>query len=252
MEYQERLVCFLDLLGFKQAIDQSVKDSALLDALFRIISEELTPQNISISNYGETPYISFTEPDEYKTVRDAFINVHEIYQKQFDIQLTQFSDSFVVSCPVGDSMACKFLLETIYKIQLIFFYNLGMLMRGGIAKNLLIHKEGVAIFGPGMNEVYALESRYAIYPRVIVSDEAEKIIREQLADGFLDSLHKGFDSYTIIDMVSIHKWKRSKKTKTDLLEQLKIVREDIAKNEATCLPKIDYLLNRYNQVFPQL
>lgn len=41
-----------------------------------------------------------------------------------------------------------------------------MLIRGGITIGKIIHNEEM-VFGPGINRAYELESKYAIYPRII-------------------------------------------------------------------------------------
>ena len=46
----------------------------------------------------------------------------------------------------------------------------GILLRGGITVGQLCHKDNI-VYGPAMVEAYELESKSAIYPRVIVSEK---------------------------------------------------------------------------------
>jgi hypothetical protein len=48
--------------------------------------------------------------------------------------------------------------------------KMGFLIRGGVAKGKLYHANGV-VFGEAMVRAYQLESRVAVYPRVVVADE---------------------------------------------------------------------------------
>jgi hypothetical protein len=74
-------------------------------------------------------------------------NVIDELSELFPLDITQFSDSLVISCPSSDSGSCLLLLKCIYFIKIMVFYNLGMMLRGGIALGKLIHEEGGALFG---------------------------------------------------------------------------------------------------------
>ena len=39
IDYQEHLVCFIDLLGFKSAIDQSIENNEIQKALYDLIHD---------------------------------------------------------------------------------------------------------------------------------------------------------------------------------------------------------------------
>jgi hypothetical protein len=46
--------------------------------------------------------------------------------------------------------------------------KIGFLIRGGVTIGNLYHAQGI-VFGPAMVEAYELESRTAVYPRIVVS-----------------------------------------------------------------------------------
>lgn len=55
---------------------------------------------------------------------------------------------------------------------MMYFWNLGMLVRGGLSIGKLNHEENGALFGPAMSEACTLESKFAVYPRVVISQQA--------------------------------------------------------------------------------
>jgi hypothetical protein len=65
--------------------------------------------------------------------------------------------------------------------------RLGFLIRGGMAYGKLYHTGGV-VFGPALIDAVALESKFAVYPRIVLSEPAMDIFApmatEQLARDF--------------------------------------------------------------------
>jgi hypothetical protein len=93
-----------------------------------------------------------------------------------DRQITQFSDSIVVSFQLTDKNAFIELLDDIMKIVVNFVLK-GYLVRGGITYGKLLHQNNI-VFGPAMIAAYELESKIAIYPRIIFDKElVEELIR---------------------------------------------------------------------------
>ncbi|PDZ55088.1 hypothetical protein CON15_23105 [Bacillus cereus] len=68
------------------------------------------------------------------------------------------------------------LLLVVVHIQLEMMRK-GILMRGGLAVGLLCHNDNI-VYGPAMVEAYELESKLAIYPRVVVKENDLKYIFE--------------------------------------------------------------------------
>lgn len=144
-EYEDRLVAFIDVLGFSNLVGETAVDAkklrhltAALEALYnRIWSWE-----------ADGVYSSF-----------AF---------------TQFSDSIVISSLAESSDSFGMLQQLLLGVmELVDDYD--MLVRGGIARGQLIH-DRVMVVGPAMVEAYRLESKEAKYPRIIV----EKELKEQI------------------------------------------------------------------------
>lgn len=141
MNYEDRIVCFLDILGFKNHISTSINadgtdNSTQLDKLidvFNIIRNVL----------------------DLDSPNDRFGN-----------EVTQFSDCVVISFPATTESGVFYALLDILLVQVSLVFE-GVLCRGGIARGKVIHNPKL-LFGPAMIEAYYLESEAALYPRVIL------------------------------------------------------------------------------------
>lgn len=144
IEYEERLVAFLDILGFKSLINQNKADSI---ETIKVVNKEIQYTLKIISEENNT--------DD-------------------DISLKLFSDCFCVSS--------NDILIILKKLSYIQFYlsMKGIFLRGALSKGLHYENENI-IFSKGLINAYELEQT-ARYPRIIVSKsllkEYEKIIIE--------------------------------------------------------------------------
>lgn len=114
----------------------------------------------------------------------------------------------------------------------------------------LIHEPGGVLFGPAMNEAYSLESKSAIYPRILVFDTATQHLQQMFKDDELISpMFQSFDGFNAVDMVSLL---NRTQTKPDEVEQFKpkldAIEVDILINEKSALPKVRYLQDRWLQL----
>ena len=144
MNYEDRIICFLDILGFGSHISSSV-DKGDGDKTEKI--KEIAGVFTSIREY-----LNIDCPDDRQGK-----------------EITQFSDSVVISFPAySESGVFDALLEILWvQISLV---QKGYLCRGGVTRGRLIHTPTL-LFGPAMVEAYTLESKAALYPRVILDDE---------------------------------------------------------------------------------
>ncbi|MCG8563685.1 MAG: hypothetical protein MI747_01235, partial [Desulfobacterales bacterium] len=135
----------------------------------------------------------------------------------------------------------------VYLVHLIYYCNLGMMVRGGISVGKLIHEEAGALFGPAMNEAYALESKSAIYPRVIISPEAFELLESMLDDQpVLKPIKESFDGHTVFDLISIFFWPRCKDfERHEVDNRLMEIEKDVLKNSKESHPKIAYLIDQW-------
>ena len=142
--YERRAVLFLDILGFKQLV-QEQREELILSAL-----------KIPESLKARYPFDGKTE-----------------------MQLSAFSDSIVVSEVVKNDHIGAIRM-THYASHLWWrFFAKGALTRGGMAVGNLHHENGI-LFGPAMNEAYELESQLAIYPRIVLSKDIQTHVCDEL------------------------------------------------------------------------
>jgi hypothetical protein len=143
MEYQDRVVCFLDILGFRERIAKTLKADGT------------------------------DSPDNIAQLANALDGIREILdidrpEDRPETEITQFSDSIVISFSSGAESGVFFAVLSILWVQIGLVLR-GILCRGGIARGRLIHTPKM-LFGPAMVNAYLLESRAALYPRVILDE----------------------------------------------------------------------------------
>lgn len=138
MKYENRVVAFWDILGFREVIrgtyDGAIDNEEAIDRL-------------------------------HATIRAADEHIGKDPNCQ-SLQFTQFSDSFVVSFLVEEKDQVFYTLSSIQMMIAAFVMN-GYLLRGGLSYGKLTHTKDV-LFGPAMIAAYEAESEAAIFPRVIL------------------------------------------------------------------------------------
>lgn len=148
--YEERLCLFLDILGFKNHVDESTKDTDK--------SQKSTYRTLTVEMLYEA----------LKSIGEAMTFTVEGLESNSTKMVTQFSDSIVVSYKLDEASALFDMLYDIYLLQINLIQR-GILVRGAITAGKLIHNEKL-VFGPALNEAAELE-KLAMYPRVILSQE---------------------------------------------------------------------------------
>jgi hypothetical protein len=136
-KYERRLVVFYDFLGWRSEIISAGSD-----------------------------------PKKIGRLRRMLLLHSRLLKIDGPVTVTTFSDNVVIST-VPDKDATPIFLDAIATLQLHASAK-GFLMRGGVAVGDLIHDSEV-VFGPALNRAYELESKIAIYPRIVVDDEVVRI-----------------------------------------------------------------------------
>lgn len=243
VQYEERLVCFVDLLGFKSAIDASKTDTRVLNALHQALSD-LNGEHLVSLLHNDVP--TLTSDGKLTTAENA--GTTHIAEQHFPLVATQFSDSFVLSCSADNKGSCLMLLQAIDRLQHIFFNHLGMLMRGGVSKGSLIHIQGGPLFGPAMNAAYALESKLAIYPRILLDSDAAHHL-QRCWGSTMSAIFTTFDGHQALDLVSSFIF-HGHQIETDW-EAIKLkltkIAGDIESKSPEALSKVRYLQDRLSQ-----
>jgi hypothetical protein len=145
--YDRRLILFLDFLGFREIVAETVNDGAALERLI-----------LALNAIGR-------------------IDEDAIAESQ---QVTQFSDSVVVSYRV-DEVSGVFWLLNAMAMAIIDLAGRGYLLRGAVTVGDLYHDDRHVV-GPAMVRAYEMESQQAIVPRVIVDPEVVAVAREHRSD----------------------------------------------------------------------
>ena len=134
LEYTEHVIAFIDLIGFKNMLDDSENHPKKLGEILSVLRD-----------------IKSLEEDLF-------------------IKATAFSDSVILSVPILEDVGNKIsnLVTTLVVLQNRLL-RANIILRGAVTIGKLYHEEGV-VFGPALIEAYKLESNNAIFPRIIVQD----------------------------------------------------------------------------------
>ena len=160
--YENRLVAFLDILGFKEIIKQSEKSLNKLQLLYQTLQFLKKRENTYKWN------LQLIEVEEDAQKRGV---------KTFDIEnltvCTCFSDSIVVSIKFDENNINELTSTLIANLAYIGAQLLtqGVLLRGGVTIGKLIHLDNGIIMGQALIDAYQLETNYAKYPRILLSDK---------------------------------------------------------------------------------
>ncbi|MGD0654522.1 MAG: hypothetical protein ABSA16_09280 [Thermoguttaceae bacterium] len=170
IKYQNRVVAFVDILGFKNMVNDPEKLKDVYDS-FLIISGSRH------SNWALEAAIADPAVDHFPNIPRG------------SAELSLFSDNFLISVPEDNSPAILALLINVTVLQNTLLSSRGILCRGTIHTGELIHGEsphkGNIIFGPAVTEAYQMEQGVSSYPRVILSDRFLSVLRR----------HNVFESY---------------------------------------------------------
>lgn len=148
LQYKTRVVAFLDILGWREAVFSKGKSGADVVKMLGHTLAQLQGMKSFIDSLGQLL------PEDQKWPGDPV--------------MTQFSDCVMISV-ANDSHGRHALEETLYTLtsNLIQF---GFLLRGGVTRGDVFHERGL-VFGPALIEAHELESKSAFTPRIILSKE---------------------------------------------------------------------------------
>ena len=136
--YSERIVAFMDILGFRELVRRIGEDDKLRKRLQHSLERIRFFKEASLRN--------------------------ETAQKNLEVSV--FSDSIAISGPPDE-------LHTVAWTALGLSANLlamGVLVRGGIAKGRTFHADDM-LYGEGLVRAYDLENKTAVYPRIVIDPQ---------------------------------------------------------------------------------
>jgi len=182
--YENRVVAFVDILGWRSAIQKSASDSELTKKL-GLTAEFLRSHTKLIDWMAE-------QSPESKWPGDP--------------QVSHFSDSILIS-RIADKTFSHSDFVTSIRMLLQNLVQLGFLARGGVASGKLFHRGPIA-YGPALVRAYDLE-RSAIYPRVILDSplatawgQGEKVYgKEDELLGQIKQWRKDKDGFSFLDFL---------------------------------------------------
>ena len=176
--YQNCIIAFLDILGFKNIINTKAFDEIKNILLSIIPQEELM---IALGRAAD-------DTDENLLRYNATLRETKVHV---------MSDSIVIAAPVGAPEALTVVIDICNVIQ-EQLYNLDtpIFLRGAIAEgDFYLDKH--LIFGKGLVDAYIAQENYAIYPRIILSDNL--IAGREISVDGKETLPKDEDGYYYIN-----------------------------------------------------
>jgi hypothetical protein len=222
--YEDQITIFLDFLGFSEAsvqLDESAQ-AKMLTLLTAISSMRSQFSDNSDPNTGDARAIRLRPT------------------------ITTFSDHIVASYPMSriltDDPQSKFELvlfdATLFTARIAAAaLQFGFLIRGGLSYGLLYHTSGI-VFGQAMVEAYNLESKSAIYPRVVISPSLLK--RLEGRPGVQAFVHHGYDGvgsldyfFFLISALSPSGSEHSSSTKAYFDRVVPVMKENVERLRAT-------------------
>jgi len=220
----ERLVCFIDILGFADLINQASKKDQ--NAIKRIDSALRTIQTLG------------DRIEAHKGSRPA---VHI------------FSDSVIISAAAEDhavSALCKALAELTWDLL-----KAGVFIRGGLAVGK-VSSDKTRPWGPAIVTAYRMESTVATVPRVVAHRSFLELLGENGVKSLEPLLRRDTeDGVYFIDTISYQIQEFQKDNTTILQEDLETIRDhlNVEHNKAIDNPgvykKIDWLRGLWDQQF---
>lgn len=146
--YEERIVAFIDILGFSSLIKRAETEPSILDRLLSALHE--------VRNYTVLGN-EMNQPSKGNPV-DFFYNM---------FRMTTFSDCMVLSSK--NNLIGLGLITLCSAVICNRLIHQGIFTRGAISRGKLLHTDDVVV-GAGLVEAYKLESSAAVYPRVLIAD----------------------------------------------------------------------------------
>lgn len=162
MDYDNRIVAFIDILGFSSMIKQSETDPLIMEKLLKALKY--------LKNY-ESP--EGWNLDTIEIEEDAQKRGVDTFKIEEKTNVTCFSDSIIVSVNLSGLGINEAISTLIANLSYIGAYLLteGILVRGGITIGNLIHTKDGIVLGQALIDSYRTESNIAIFPRIVLSEK---------------------------------------------------------------------------------
>lgn len=237
VRYEERVVAFLDILGWADLVRRSASAATLRNLIWPVREME---------SRAEMWKQLKTDP---RSARDC-------------PDVSHFSDCIVISMRLTDRamLACDMVAREVRRISIRLLQEVGTPVRGAIVCGDFFHAGSVA-FGPALVEAARLEKEVAFYPRTIIADDYAKnvilpIWNPALPDEPYHQARVDHDGFTYLDILKPLD-PSSDPDQPEFREFLTTVREKIrqgyqdAKEDLRKRPKWGWLVGYLNEVLAE-
>lgn len=153
--YEDRVLAWLDILGWSDLVDGAGSDNSKFGQIFRAAGLLRSPKDRQNAQLARS--------DDYRA-QGLEIAVDLLPE------ITHFSDTVIWSCKAADDAIYQLVDEVQETCCLLLAH--GHLSRGAIVYGPL-HHQGGTIFGPALMSAYRLEGQVAHYPRVLIDDSVK-------------------------------------------------------------------------------
>lgn len=253
MNYENRIVLFLDILGFKAIIDKTViKDKDKTTDIENLYKNLTLIKSLLIETLKKDKIKVRPMMDEAKNT-----------VKNFSLKVTQFSDSIIISFLNDNNETLLKLIRAIQEL-IINLANEGLICRGAISYGKLIHDDKL-IFGPALNDAYETETRAAIYPRIIMDKSIIELgnigslkifdkSRKTKKDLILNYLKQDTDDKYYVDYfpTDIGSYKYMTNIKIYLFNLRLIIINGLRSQKPDLKIKYGWMKNKYNKMLNEL
>jgi hypothetical protein len=218
-ELHTSIIAFVDILGFKELVRNAKKDGKsqkIFTDFYQVLATWYKRDATFSKEVFEMPPIG-GKKDKYKIriFTDCILIGFPISKRGREYNFIEGCDEFF------DILSSLYLFQT----EMV---NQGYFVRGAIAVDEL-YIDDVIIYGNGVTEAYEAESKQAKYPRIILTESAEKMFMEidksfvdqernnylnrylnrdsdgQLFLNYLESIKIGESDYQFVDELEKHK-----------------------------------------------
>ena len=194
-QYVNKLIAFVDIIGFKNIIDRHGE---------RAISMIVDGIENSLNRYRGHWQSDDDEPD-MDIMGYPILNIN-------DPTYYLLSDSIVFTMEDSENNLIRF-FSAISHLQKTFIES-GLFLRGGITKGKIFEKatllngngkelreKGSIVFGPGIIEAFKLESEVASWPRIVLAKKLVQVLKEKvdLAKSLSQPAHRFLNQFVLGD-----------------------------------------------------
>lgn len=198
--YENRICAFVDLLGFRSLVDASAGDASRTASILAALNS-LQPHAIAEEMYARVEH-DRVPPEQLEAVKEAARQMSASLAKDAEVRISYFSDCIFLSVDGDNIMASQLLLDRLSELSVTMWTQHGLLLRGGITKGQLIHVREGPVFGPALVEAYHMESKVAVYPRILVTTACMKLFRTAETFAILESMFESTDGYSYMSLAT--------------------------------------------------